>query len=106
MTSPPLTLRVLVWPDGRSSEDDFEVRWNGRPVGRILFAAHMAESFPRWRWSITGPKRGHAGDGQMPTSGASWTREEAMVAFRSRWDAWMGWCEREGLDPASNLYGD
>ena len=47
-----LTLRRIVWSDGTSQPDDYEVRYEGRTVGRIYRMRSTGREL--WRWTQSG----------------------------------------------------
>jgi hypothetical protein len=59
--------------------DDYDVTYDGETVGRIY---RMKADRELWRWMIRlwAPPPGSSG-------GISATLDEAMVAFRAKWDA-------------------
>jgi hypothetical protein len=78
----PLTLRKTVG-DGRPVEDDFEVFWDGIPVGRILRQPGVPIGKPNVYWGVSFGGRpqslGHAG--------LVATIDEAKVRLKLAWSA-------------------
>src|SRR5262249_53962996 len=73
-----LALRRTVFADGERRSDDYEVRHNGRTVGRILRLRSTGREL--WQWtqiSIRAPSYG-------PNGGVADTLD---AAFRRTWDA-------------------
>ena len=70
----------------RGVPDDYDVIYDGETVGRI----HRMTDRERWRWMIRwwAPPPG-------PSGGVSATLDEAMAAFRAKWDA-----QGLAMDPA------
>ena len=52
-----LTLRRIVWSDGTSQPDDYEVRYEGRTVGRIYRMRSTGREL--WQWTQIGCGRSH-----------------------------------------------
>ena len=76
-----LALCRTVFADGERRPDDYEVRHNGRTVGRILLRSTGREL---WQWtqiSIPAPSYG-------PNGGVADTLDQAKAAFRRTWDAY------------------
>jgi hypothetical protein len=78
LTSPDSRSRT-VFQDGEHRPDDYEVRCDGRTVGRI----HRMNSVGRelWRWTQSGifqPTHG-------PNGGVADTMDDAKAAFRAAW---------------------
>jgi hypothetical protein len=52
--------------DRETLPDDFEVIWNGLPIGRILKQPGIPAARPNWYWGVTFPGRpqppGHRGN--------------------------------------------
>ena len=74
-----LALRRTVFADGERRSDDYEVRHNGRTVGRILRLRSTGREL--WQWTqitIRAPSYG-------PNGGVADTLDEAKAAFRGHW---------------------
>jgi hypothetical protein len=71
-------------PPGQWQDEDYDVLWNGKVVGRIYDDA-SAGTPPdmRWFWSVTAIVPATPGR----TNGTAATREEAMSKFRAAWNA-------------------
>ena len=65
---------------GPWDDDDYDVLHQGKVVGRIRLTVYKVPNYPRWFWSIT------TQPGIPQSSGMEMTREDAMQAFRARWD--------------------
>lgn len=79
----PLVLKRLDWGDGTPlTDDDWSVWYGGEKVGRILLNPEYVSGH-QWMWSITKSVPGYT---VMPNNGLEATREDAMKAFRKRWD--------------------
>ena len=74
VTMPDLTLRRIVWDDGRSSLDgeDYSVRQGGRDVGRIYHTTGGARG-SGYAWFIYGTSR----------AGFAATLEDAKAAWKA-----------------------
>jgi hypothetical protein len=73
-----LVLKRIVWPDGSSRPDDFNILHGGAAVGRM----YRMNGAPReqWRWT-------HFWYARAPIGGVADTLEEAKAAFRAAWEA-------------------
>jgi hypothetical protein len=91
-----LTLRRIVWSDGTSQPDDYEVRYQDRTVGRILRLRSTGREL--WHWTqidIRAPSYG-------PNGGVADTFEDAKAAFRRTWDGYGAFENAHGRSPHSN----
>jgi len=91
-----LTLRRTVFLDGERRPDDYEVRYEGQTVGRILRLGSIGREL--WHWTqidIRAPSYG-------PNGGVADTFEEAKAAFRRTWDEWGLFQIARGRSPRSN----
>ena len=70
-----LALRRTVFADGERRSDDYEVRHNGRTVGRILLRSTGREL---WQWTRIGWGPSHG-----PNGGVANSLAEAKAAFRA-----------------------
>ena len=72
-------------PSGQWSDDDYDVLWDGKPVGRIYKDSAVANDEVRWFWSIFASRPGPLSpvriDGRAPTL------DEAKTQFRASWEA-------------------
>src|SRR5262249_61443190 len=87
-----LAFRRTVFADGERRSDDYEVRHNGRTVGRILRLGSTGREF--WQWtqiSIRAPSYG-------PNGGL----DDAKAAFRRTWDGYGAFEMACGRSPRSN----
>ena len=74
-------LRLTVFLDGERRPDDYEVRYEGQTVGRILRLRSTGREL--WYWTqidIRAPTYG-------PNGRIADTRDEAGAAFRRTWEA-------------------
>jgi len=79
-----LTLRRIVWSDGTSRPDDFNVIHDGRIVGCMYRMNSTGREL--WRWTQSGifqPTHGENG-------GVADTLDDAKAAFRAAWDRQFG----------------
>ena len=91
-----LALRRTVFLDGERRADDYEVRYDGRTVGRILRLRSTGREL--WLWtqiSIRAPSHG-------PNGGVADTLDEAKAAFRRTWDGYGAFESACGRSPRSN----
>jgi hypothetical protein len=91
-----LALRRTVFLDGERRADDYEVRYAGRTVGRILRLRSTGREL--WHWTqidVRAPSYG-------PNGGVADTFEEAKAAFRRTWDEWGLFKTVHGRSPRSN----
>jgi hypothetical protein len=91
-----LTLRRTVFLDGERRPDDYEVRYEGQTVGRILRLRSTGREL--WHWTqidIRAPSYG-------PNGGVLDTFEEAKAAFRRSWDGYGAFEHTCGRYPRSN----
>ena len=91
-----LALRCTVFLDGERRPDDYEVRYNGRTVGRILRLRSTGREL--WHWTqidIRAPSYG-------PNGGVADTLDEAKAAFRRSWDGYGAFERACGRSPRSN----
>ena len=72
-----LALRRTVFLDGEKRPDDYEVRYDGRTVGRILRLRSTGREL--WLWTQIGIRAPSHG----PNGGVADTLDEAKAAFRS-----------------------
>ena len=77
-----LILRRIVWSDDTSRPDDYEVRYRGRTVGRILRL--RSTGWELWHWTQIGIRAASYG----PNGGVADTFEDAKAAFRRSWDGY------------------
>jgi hypothetical protein len=71
-------LRRLVWPDGSSSPDVFNIMHDGTVVGRVYRTNGVGRE--QWRWT-------HYWYTREPNGGVADTIEDAKAAFRAAWGA-------------------
>jgi hypothetical protein len=77
-----LALRRTVFHDGERRADDYEVRYNGRTVGRIYRMRSTGRELLLWtQIGIRAPSYG-------PNGGVADTLDEAKTAFRQTWDGY------------------
>jgi hypothetical protein len=75
-----LALKRIVWSDGTSRPDDYNVVYEGQRVGRIYRMNSTGRELWRWTQSwIFQPTHGANG-------GVADTLDEAKAAFRSAWE--------------------
>ena len=76
-----LVLRRIIWPDGESRRNDYNVIHEDSTVGRI----HRLNSVETetWQWTQVGARAPTYG----PNGGVTDSLQEAMAAFRRAWDA-------------------
>ena len=75
-----LALKRIVWSDGTSRPDDYNVVHEGRRVGRIYRMNSTGREL--WRWTQSGifqPTHG-------PNGTVADTLDEAKAAFRAAWE--------------------
>jgi hypothetical protein len=67
-------------PSGEWSDDDYDVRYDNRVIGRIFLHPQVPVGRP-WFWSIT------AGEARSSifNKGYSASREQAMADFKAQW---------------------
>jgi hypothetical protein len=85
-----------VFLDGERRPDDYEVRCDGRTVGRIYRMRSTGREL--WRWTqidIRAPSYG-------PNGGVADTFEDAKAAFRRSWDGYGAFESACGRSPRSN----
>jgi hypothetical protein len=70
-----LGLKRLVWSDGRSRPDDFNIMHDGTVVGRMYRMNSVGHEL--WRWTQIG-----WGSSHDPNGGVADTLEAAKAAFR------------------------
>jgi hypothetical protein len=76
--------------------DDYEVRYNGRTVSRIL---RLRSTGPElWHWTQIGIRAPSYG----PNGGVTDTFEDAKAAFRRAWDGYGAFENACGRSPGSN----
>jgi hypothetical protein len=75
-----LALRRTVFADGERRADDYEVRYDGRTVGRIYRMRSTGREL--WPWTQIGIRAPSYG----PNGGVANTLDEAKTAFRQTWD--------------------
>jgi hypothetical protein len=74
-----LLLRRIVWPDGSSTPDDYEViDERGEKIGRMYLTHRRGDT--AWTWTVYSL----AVHGKPP-AGMAPTREAAMAAFKAAW---------------------
>jgi hypothetical protein len=71
-----LMLRRIIWPDGSSRPNDYEVIHGGKVVGRIYRMTSTARE--TWRWNQIGQRVPTQG----PNGGIADSLDEAKAAFR------------------------
>jgi hypothetical protein len=79
-----LALRRIVWSDGTSRADDYNIIHNGRIVGRMYRMNSTGREL--WRWTQSGifqPSHG-------PNGGVADTLHDAKAAFRAAWEKCPG----------------
>jgi hypothetical protein len=76
-----LALRRTVFADGKRRADDYEVRYNGRTVGRILRLRSTGREL--WLWTQIGIRAPSYG----PNGGVADTLDEAKATFRAAGEA-------------------
>ena len=91
-----LILRRIVWSDDTSRPDDYEVRYRGRTVGRILRLRSTGREL--WHWTQIGIRAPTYG----PNGGVANTFEDAKDAFRRTWDGYGAFENAHGHSPRSN----
>jgi len=90
-----LTLRRTVIA-GTVCEDDYDVRWRGRDIGRIHLAIQTVP--PQWWWGINLPVPvGHRHYGMTPTF------DEAKTAFKAAWEKFLPTLTEADLEYAWKL---
>jgi hypothetical protein len=77
-----LALRRTVFLDGERRPDDYEVRYNGWTVGRILRLRSTGREMWKWTQIDWGPTC------TGPNGGVADTFDDAKAAFRRTWDAY------------------
>jgi hypothetical protein len=63
-------------------KEDYDVRWNGRVVGRIFKPGAGVPKDRPWMWTITGAP-------VTPPHGFCATLDEAKAKFAETWRAWL-----------------
>src|SRR5215472_2762487 len=91
-----LALRRTVFADGERRADDYEVRHQGRTVGRILRLRSTGREL--WLWTQIGLRAPSYG----PNGGVADTFKDAKAAFRRTWDAYGAFENACGRSPPSN----
>jgi hypothetical protein len=91
-----LTLRRTVFLDGERQPDDYEVRYEGCTVGRILRLHSTGREL--WEWCQIDIRASSYG----PNGGVADTFEEAKAAFRRTWDGYGAFEHTCGRYPRSN----
>ena len=91
-----LALRRTVFLDGERRADDYEVRYDGRTVGRILRLRSTGREL--WLWTQIGIRAPSHG----PNGGVADTLDEAKAAFRRTWDGYGAFESACGRSPRSN----
>ena len=91
-----LAVRRTVFADGERRSDDYEVRHNGRTVGRILRLRSTGREL--WHWTQIGIRAPSYG----PNGGVADTFEDAKAAFRRSWDGYGAFESACGRSPRSN----
>jgi hypothetical protein len=91
-----LALRRTVFADGERRSDDYEVRHNGRTVGRILRLRSTGREL--WQWTQIGIRAPSYG----PNDGVADTFEDAKAEFRRNWDGYGEFESACGRSPRSN----
>jgi hypothetical protein len=91
-----LALRRTVFLDGERRPDDYEVRYNGRTIGRILRLRSTGPELSHWtQIGIGAPSYG-------PNGGVADTFEDAKAAFHRSWDGYGAFESACGRSPRSN----
>jgi hypothetical protein len=90
-----LTLRRTVFLDGEKRPDDYEVRHEGRTVGRIQRLRSTGRELWHWTQIDWGPSYG-------PNGGVTDTLDEAKAAFRRAWDGYGAFEHACARSPRSN----
>jgi hypothetical protein len=78
-----LALRRTVFLDGEKRPNDYEVRYDGRTVGRILRLRSTGRELWQWTQIDWGPSHG-------PNGGVADSLDEAKAAFRAAWESYRG----------------
>jgi hypothetical protein len=91
-----LALRRTVFADGERRADYYELRHNGRAVGRIYRTRSTGREL--WLWTQIGIRAPSHG----PNGGAAGTLDEAKAAFRRTWNGYGAFESSCGRSPRSN----
>ena len=91
-----LALRRIVWSDGASRPDDYNVIHAGQTVGRI----YRMRSTGRELW--LGTQIGIRAPSYGPNGGVADALNEAKAAFRQTWDGYGAFETACGHSPRSN----
>jgi hypothetical protein len=91
-----LFLRCIVWSDGTSRPDDYEVRYQGRTVGRMYRMNSTGREL--WHWTQIGIRAPSYG----PNGGVADTFEDAKAAFGRTWDGYGAFENAHSRSPRSN----
>jgi hypothetical protein len=75
-----LTLRPTVIA-GQRYADDYQVRWCGLPVGRIVLGSRAPHDRPPWSWSCHLPGRPQGNDDR----GSATDLADAKAKFKAAW---------------------
>ena len=75
-----LTLRPTVIA-GQRYADDYQVRWRGLPVGRIMLGNGAPHDRPQWTWSCHVHGRPQGGDDR----GSAGDLVDAKAKFKEAW---------------------
>jgi hypothetical protein len=89
-------LKRIVWSDGTSRPDDYNVIHAGQTVGRIYRMNSTGREL--WRWTQIGIRAPSYG----PNGGVADTFEDAKAAFRRSWDGYGAFESACGRSPRSN----
>jgi hypothetical protein len=82
----------------RIGEGDYSVRAINRVAGRIMLKS-VSGSRAVWLWTVTGP---YIPSELQPSHGDADSLEDAMAAFRSKFNRWREWAETLGHDVVWN----
>jgi hypothetical protein len=74
--------------DRRTSAEDYTVRDDGEPVGRLYKVHAPARPELAWSWSITVYVDPRA---EVTTSGTVADFADAKASFRTSWRKWLAW---------------
>jgi hypothetical protein len=77
---PCLALRRIVWDDGSSRPDDYNVIYEGVVVGRVYRMNSTGRE--TWRWTQIGVRAPTHG----PNGGIADCLDEAKAAFKTAWE--------------------
>jgi hypothetical protein len=90
-----LVLKRIVWPDGSSRPDDFNILHDDKQVvGRIYRMSSVGRE--QWRWTTIDWCMGG------PNGGVADSIEQAKAAFRNAWDSYQLNIERMRRRPKAS----